>query len=73
MPIPPSKTWEEIQAMTDTDHMRHWCDSVDETFQPRADIPKGETPNPVPETFLAHSIKLVRDLCDKLDNERSET
>jgi len=67
-----AKTAAEIAAMTDTDHMRYWCSSVEETHQPRLEdaIPRGEMPTRLPETFLAHAIDIIRDLCDKLDATR---
>ena len=66
-------TVEEILAMSDTDKVRHWCDSVEETHQPRSNdqIPRGEAPKGIPEPFLAYSFKLIRTLCDKLEAERS--
>jgi len=66
-------TAEEALAMSDTDGIRYWCDSVQETHEPRSNdqIPRFERPRGIPEPFLAHSLKLIRDLCDKLDEERA--
>jgi hypothetical protein len=43
-----------------------WCTSVEETFQPREDIPKGEKPQQIPEQFLAAAIRYLRTTCAEL-------
>jgi hypothetical protein len=52
----------------------HWCDSVEETFSPREIVPKHETPNLVPEQFLACAIRYLRVLCveDSADESNVE-
>jgi hypothetical protein len=49
--------------------MRHWCDSVEETFSPRLndDIPRGEPQKQIPEAFLAGALRNLRATVDELE------
>ncbi len=42
----------------------YWCDSVENTWKPREDVPRGENPQLIPESFLATAIRYLRELCD---------
>ncbi len=50
----------------------HWCSSVEETFQPREDIPRNEKPKQIPEQFLAVAIRYLRSTCAELPEPISE-
>lgn len=52
------------------DGVRHWCNSVEKTHEPRGKVPRGELPKPVPETFLAYAISLLRSACDEIETNR---
>jgi len=49
--------------------VRHWCDSVEETFSPRLneDIPRGQQQKQIPEAFLAYAFGLIRAMADDLE------
>jgi hypothetical protein len=42
----------------------YWCDSVENTWKPREDVPRGENPLLIPESFLATAIRYLRALCE---------
>jgi hypothetical protein len=56
--------------MVDIVGMRAWCDSVEEIFQPRERLPKGEIPRQIPETFLAATLRFLRCCCDEMEKEK---
>jgi hypothetical protein len=49
-----------------------WCSSVEETFQPRENIPPRESPKQVPEQFLAAAIRYLRAACVELPDLSAE-
>jgi hypothetical protein len=57
-----------------TDGLRHWCDSVDDTFHPKLyeELKRGVAQAMVPETFLASAMKYLRATADELDQTRAE-
>lgn len=48
----------------DKKEILYWCDSVENTWKPREDVPRGENPQLIPESFLATAIRYLRALCD---------
>ena len=58
--------------MVNTDGIRHWCDSVEETFNPREKVPRGEEPRQVSEKFLACGIRYLRATASELDRAIAE-
>lgn len=47
----------------------YWCSSIEDQFNPRETIPRGETPKQIPEQFLAAAIRYMRALCDSEKEE----
>lgn len=47
----------------------HWCDSVENTFHPRREIPRGEYPKLISEAFLATALEYLRFVCKDETNE----
>ena len=52
--------------------VRFWCDSVDKTFSPRREIPRGEKPGLLPEQFLAEALRFLRACCDTIEDHRGD-
>ncbi len=49
-----------------------WCVSVEETFQPREDVPRGEKPKQISEQFLATAIRYLRATCSELPDSSED-
>jgi len=62
---------EPTKRSVDTDGIRHWCNSVEQEFSPREQVPRGESQRQIPEAFLACSIRYLRALADELDERKS--
>jgi hypothetical protein len=58
--------------MTNRDRNKNilrWCDSVENTFHPRQEIPRGENPKLISEVFLAIALEYLRFVCKEEINE----
>ncbi|HEY5267934.1 MAG TPA: hypothetical protein VII94_02275 [Candidatus Saccharimonadales bacterium] len=51
------------------DGILFWCKSVEETFQPREDVPHNEKPKQIPEQFLAAALRYLRAVCVELPDK----
>lgn len=56
--------------MIDKKNIKHWCESVENTFNPRKEVPRNERPKQVNEQFLAYAIFYINALAN--ENEKLE-